>query len=324
MSDTIRWGILGTGHIARQVADAICQTEGAMLWAVGSRHQSTADAFANIFAIPKRYATYAALVADPQVDIVYISTPHTLHYENTILCLRHGKAVLCEKPLAMTPWQAQTMADLAHETGLFLAEAMWTRFLPLFGRIHQMCEDGLLGRIRRVEADFGFCAPYDPQSRLFDPNLGGGALFDIGIYPVTLAAMLMGHPHTLHVMGYVGRTNVDETVSGLLVYDEGRTLSFDCTLLYDTPTQATIIGTEGAIRVPYRWFTQDHAFWQRGNVIERIQATTYTNGYRHEIEAVQSSLRHGLLGCPEMPLAESVRTIHTLSEILSKVRGNVA
>ena len=186
------WGILGPGRIAQQFGDALLAIDDAALYAVASSNLDRAKAFAQQYNGEKTYDSYEALVNDPQVDAVYIATPHSLHRENALGCLAAGKAVLCEKPFTINARQAQDVIGLARKQRLFLMEAMWTRFLPVFVKIRSLLAEGAIGKVRQVQADFGFRPAFDPKSRLFDPALGGGALLDLGVYPVSLSSMVFG------------------------------------------------------------------------------------------------------------------------------------
>ncbi|MFN8568711.1 MAG: Gfo/Idh/MocA family oxidoreductase [Kouleothrix sp.] len=186
----IRWGILGTGSIAGQFARGLAALDDAKLVAVGSRTAAAAAGFAQRVGAERAHGSYAELAHDPQVDAIYIATPHPLHHANTLLCLGAGKAVLCEKPFAINAGEAAAMIDAARARGLFLMEAMWTRFLPHMLRLRELLAAGVIGELRMLQADFGFRTEFNPHSRLFDPALGGGALLDVGIYPVSLASML--------------------------------------------------------------------------------------------------------------------------------------
>jgi predicted dehydrogenase len=206
----IRWGILSTGYIAHQFAEGLTVLPDAQIAAVGSRNADTAVEFAARYDIPRGYANYEELVRDPDIDVVYIGTPHSFHKENTLLCLSAGKPVLCEKPLTMNAADAEAVVITAREQKLFVMEAMWSRFLPALVKAKQMIDDGVIGDLQIVASDFGFAAPFDPKSRLYDPELGGGALLDIGIYPVSLASMILGPPDRITSMAQFGPTKVDE------------------------------------------------------------------------------------------------------------------
>ena len=201
----IRWGIIGTGNIAKQFARGLRVLPDAELVAVGSRSQASADAFGEEFGVPRRHASYADLAADSDVDAVYVATPHGSHMDNSLLCLEGGKAVLCEKPFAVNAAQAERMVREARSRGLFLMEAMWTRYFPLMDRVRALISEGTLGEVRQVHADFGYRAEVDPDYWLFDLHQGGGALLDVGIYPVSLASMLLGAPESVSGPCALGR-----------------------------------------------------------------------------------------------------------------------
>ena len=191
---TLRWGILGTGLIAGAFAADLVHTDSGEIAAVGSRRQARADAFGDRYGVPRRHASYEALVADPDVDVIYVATPHSFHHENALLALEAGKHVLVEKAFTMNAAQAVELVAVARERGLFLMEAMWTRFLPHVVEIRRLLAEGALGRVVTVMADHGQWFAFDPTSRLFAPELGGGALLDLGVYPVSFASMVLGEP----------------------------------------------------------------------------------------------------------------------------------
>ena len=220
--EKIRWGILSTGNIARQFAHGLAALDDAELVAVGSRSAASADQFGNEFNVANRHASYEALANDPAVDAIYVATPHTLHAANTLLCLRAGKAVLCEKPFAINAAETAAMIAEARTRGLFLMEAMWTRFLPHMVRIRALIHAGAIGDVRMLNSTFGFRTEFDPKGRLFDPALGGGALLDVGIYPVSFASMVFGTPTFITSHATIGATGVDEQVAMILVMIRAR------------------------------------------------------------------------------------------------------
>lgn len=217
-----RWGIIGTGNIASQFARGLALLDDAELVAVGSRTAESAHEFGERFGARTRHASYADLASDPDVDAVYIATPHPLHLENTLLGLEAGKAVLCERPFAINAHQAEVMIATARKRGVFLMEAMWTRFLPHMVRLREIVASGAIGELRMLQADFGFRTSFNPQGRLFDPALGGGALLDVGIYPISLASMLLGTPTRVTSMAHLGATGVDEQSAIILGYGGGQ------------------------------------------------------------------------------------------------------
>ncbi|MDA1192670.1 MAG: Gfo/Idh/MocA family oxidoreductase, partial [Candidatus Poribacteria bacterium] len=234
--DTIRWGILGTGNIAKQFARGLTALDDAKLVAVGSRTQESADKFADQFDAPRRHASYEALVNDPNVDAIYVATPHPFHCENTLLCIDAGKAVLCEKPFAINDAEAKRMIDAARSKGIFLMEAMWSRFFPLMVDVRRRIAEGEIGNVRMMTADFGFrVGTVNPKSRLFDPALGGGALLDVGVYPVSLASMVFGNATRIATLANLGETGVDEEAGIVLGYEGGQIAALHTAVRVTTP-----------------------------------------------------------------------------------------
>ncbi|MCP4541266.1 MAG: Gfo/Idh/MocA family oxidoreductase [Chloroflexi bacterium] len=314
--DKIRWGVLGTGSIARQFARGLAILPDAELVAVGSRSQASADTFGNEFNVPHRYARYTALADDPDVDVVYVATPHNLHRENSLLCLQAGKAVLCEKPFAINATQAEEIVALAREKQLFLMEAMWTRFLPILTKTRQVLADGTVGDVRMVMADFGFRAAFDPQSRLFDPNLGGGALLDVGIYPISLASMVFGSPTRISSMAHLGQTGVDEQSAMILGYDQGQLAVLTTAVRTKTPHEATLIGTKGQIRVHAPWWQPTRLTLSVQGKRDRVTRLQFKgNGYNYEAVEVMNCLRSGKMESDVMPLDETLAIMRTMDQI---------
>ena len=227
----IRWGILATGGIAHAFAHDLALQPDCEIVAVGSRSQASADAFGDEFGVPHRHASYQALVRDPDVDAVYVSTPHPGHHDAALLAINAGKAVLVEKPFAMDAAQAREMIDAARERGTFLMEAMWTRFLPHIARIREILAAGTLGDVVYLTAEHGQWFPQDPQFRLFAPELGGGALLDLGIYPVSFASLVLGAPARITAVSNPAFTGVDATTSMIFQYDSAAHAVLTTTLL---------------------------------------------------------------------------------------------
>ena len=316
-SGKVRWGILGTGHIARKFAEGLAFQPDAELVAIGSRSQATAVAFGDDFDVRRRYASYEALAGDPDVQVVYVATPHTLHRDNSRLCLQAGKAVLCEKPFAINAAEAAELIELARERQLFLMEAMWTRFLPLFVEVRSLLAQEVIGEVRMVTADFGFRAePIDPRSRLFDPALGGGALLDVGIYPVTLAFMVLGRPAQAMSMAHLGRTGVDEQAAIILGYEQGQLAVLTTATRTETPQEATLFGTQGSIKIHSPWWRSTHLTLSIKGAPDRvIERPIASNGYNYEAAEVIRCLRAGRLESEVMPLDETLAMMCTLDEI---------
>lgn len=316
MQQVFRWGILGTGNIAHQFARGLQSVPDGRLVAVGSRSQATADKFGEEFGVERRHPTYEALAADPDVDAIYISTPHSLHRENTLLCLESGKAVLCEKPFAINAREAAEMIRVARERRVFLMEAMWTRFMPALVRTREIIAAGTIGEVRMVAADFGFRARFNPESRLFDPSLGGGALLDVGIYPVSLASMLFGTPDRIAGLAELGETGVDEQGVMILGYKGGPLAVLYTAITTTTPHDAVIMGTQGSIRInaPW-WYPKALTLTLSGKEPEILDLPYEGNGYNYEAVEVMSCVRAGKLESEIVPLDETLSIMETLDRI---------
>lgn len=320
MTDKIRWGILSTGRIARKFAETILSMSDAALAAVGSRSQEAADAFGAAYHIPHRHASYEALAADPDVDAIYVATPHTLHMENALLCLDHGKHILVEKPFTMTAAQAKTIIDRAREKRLFAMEAVWTRFLPAISRVRHMIAAGDIGDIRLLLIDFGFDAPFDPTSRLFDPAVGGGAVLDVGVYCASFAAMLMGTPDHIHALATLGETGVDSYTTMQFGYRSGALAALTCANRVNTPIEAVIAGTRGHIRIPRRWYRPHHFTLTIGDQPEQEFSAPYDGGgFQYQVAASMAAIRAGQLESPIMPLDETYSVMQTLDEVRRQI-----
>lgn len=316
MSTRFRWGILGAGTIARKFAAGVAALPDQELAAVGSRTQAAADHFAAEFGILRRHASYAALAADPGLDAIYIATPHSYHKEHTLLALRGGKAVLCEKPFAINVVEAQEMVAEARLRGLFLMEAMWSRFLPIVAEMRRLIADGAIGQVRMVQADFGFRTAVNPVHRLFDPALGGGALLDVGVYPVSLAHLILGRPDRIAAVAEVGSTQVDEQTGMVLGFPNGALAVLSTAATTETRQEAVIFGTQGSICLHSPWWVGSRLTLQRsGATPTEIVRPYIANGYSHEAIEVAECVRAGALESLTMPLEESLAVMATLDAI---------
>jgi len=315
MVDTIRWGVMGTGKIAKAFATGLASLADAELIAVGSRAAATADEFAKAFDVSRRHASYEALVHDPEVDVVYVATPHPMHAANSLLALRAGKAVLCEKPFTINIAQAEEVVRCARERGLFLMEAMWTRFIPAVVKVRQLLADGAIGQVRMLTADFGFCAEFNPQGRLFAPELGGGALLDVGIYPVSLASMIFGAPTRVTGMAHLGETGVDEQSAMILGYEQGELAVLSTAIRTSTPGGAVLMGTKGQLRIHPRMYRPTTLTLSVGGQEEVIEKPIEGNGYNYEAAEVMRCLRSGRLESEIMSLDETLAIMRTMDRI---------
>jgi len=315
---TIRWGILAPGRISRAFAAGLGEAADSEITAVGSRDLGRAQKFAAEFDVPHAFGSYEELAACPAVDAVYIGSPHSRHEPHTILCLEAGKHVLCEKPLAMNAAQADRMIKLARGRGLVLMEAVWTRFLPALEKVREMVAAGAIGEARMLQADFGFRAEFDPDSRLFSPELGGGSLLDVGIYPLNLAFMLFGVPEEILTTANLGSTGVDQEAAFILRHEQGRLSVLSSANRLDTPREAHILGTKGRITICFPWWGATRLVLQAAGDVEEYDYPYRGGGLTYEAEAFMDMIRSGQLDSEVMPLDESLAIMKTMDEIRSR------
>ena len=316
----VRWGIAATGKIAAQFVDGLSQVDDATVVAVGSRAQASADAFGDRWGIGRRHGSLDALASDPDVEVVYVASPHSAHHDDTLRFLAAGKHVLCEKPLALDPAQSGRMVDAARERGLFLMEAIWSRSLPAYVALRDVLAAGRIGEPRVVEADFGFALPFDPTHRLYDPDLGGGGTLDLGIYPVQLASMVFGGPPgTVAATGHVGPTGVDELMGAVLGYGGGRLAVVKSAITVGLSCRARISGTDGWIDLPAFMHCPQHLTVTAGGTSERIDAGYEGEGLRFQVPEVHRCIREGLVESPVLPHAETLAFARTLDAIRAQV-----
>jgi predicted dehydrogenase len=314
------WGIIGPGKIAAKFAAALQLAGNSRLHAVASRDLARASTFAATHGAAQIYDSYEQLAADPAIDVVYIATPHGFHAEHTLLCLRQGKAVLCEKPMALNATQVREMIAASGRREAFLMEAMWTRFLPLMQTTTDLIATGKIGALRYIRADFGFLAPFDPSSRLYDLRLGGGSLLDIGIYPLFLCLYLLGKPDNIRAAGHLSPTGADDTCHAVLTYKDGRSAVISSTLACQTSLTAEIAGTEGAIRIPTPWYKNDRLNWNRtGQPEDSIRLEPMINGFEYQVREVARCLEARAIESPLMPHAFSLLMSETMDEIRRQI-----
>lgn len=321
MTET-RWGILSTGGIARNFTEDVAQVPGARMHAVGSRTIEAAHRFAEAHGIPRAYGSWAELAADQEIDVVYVATPHSAHYEAALLCLEAGRAVLCEKPFTINLGQAQRLVTVARERGLFLMEAMWTYCNPVARRMVELIADGAIGAVRSVQADFGIVGPAEPTHRLRDPKQGGGALLDLGVYPISFAHLVLGAPAEISALATLTLDGVDESTGIVLGYDSGAVATLSCSMVASGPNNAVVSGTEGRIELPNGSFNPDHLVLHRfGHEPTEFRPATPTVGigYGHEATEVMRCLAAGETESPLVPLDGSLAVMATLDAIRAKI-----
>ncbi len=313
---TINWGILGPGLIARAFAQGLKSVLGAKIVAVGSHSEERSRKFACEFGIERAYSSYEELVNDPLVDVIYIATPHPFHKENALLCLKAGKAVLCEKPFALNARDAQEVVDFARQKKLFLMEAMWIRFIPTVIKLREWVSEGKIGEIRRIDADYGYRAEYNPENRLFNLALGGGALLDVGIYPVSFVSMLMGtDPTCVESMAHVGETGTDEQFVALLQYNGGAIAAVSAATRTDTTRGARIFGTTGSITLPVFNNPLNVTLEIPGKGVCVYQPDMAGNGFNYEAQEVMRCIINGRTESDVMPLVDTVAILKILDNI---------
>ena len=316
MEKTVNWGILGLGAIAHKFAEGLKYVKNAKLYAVGSRDREKALQFAKKYKAQKYYGSYEELASGPEIDIIYIATPHTLHCENTLLCIRNKKSVLCEKPFAINSGEVKRMINSAKENNVFLMEALWTRFLPHIKKTLALINSGNIGEPRILSADFGFRADYNPAGRLFNLALGGGSLLDVGIYPVFLSLLLFGKPDEITACANIGKTGTDENCGIIFKYNDGKMAILYSTLISYTPISAEIHGSKGTIKINPKWFTPTDIMISEGlKKPENVKIKHVGNGYNYEAEEATRCLMNKQIESGIMPLSFSLELINTLDKI---------
>lgn len=318
----IRWGILGCGKIARKFAADLKFVKDAELFAVGAREQSTADAFVKDF--PAKYAhnSYEALLSNTEVDVIYVATPHGLHHEHVMLCLKHKKAVLCEKAFAINFRQAKEMIDFAKAQNTFIMEAFWTRLLPPYLKMKEILAQGKVGNIKYLNAEFGFrpTPPFAP--RIYDPALGGGSLLDIGIYPVFLALDVLGKPDEIEAVMIPAVTGVDDQCAIRFRYNNGAIAHLFSSFAANLATGADIAGDKGRVRFTHRFHGPTTQLEYYSGTVDTREIISFDqakgNGYEYEAHHVNECLRANLTESPVLTHQHTLLMMQTLDAIRAK------
>jgi predicted dehydrogenase len=320
VTDTIRWGIVGPGRIADAVTGDFPHVEGAAPVAVASRDRGRAEAFAARHGIERAYGSYRAILDDPDVDVLYVATPHPMHHAIALAAVDAGKALLVEKSFTATVAGAVEVAERARAAGVFVMEAMWTRFQPAVVALRELLADGAIGDVRSVHADLGMSRPWDPADRLFAMELGGGAVLDLGVYPISFAQMVLGDPARVTTGGSTLETGADAEAALLLEFGDGRTATLTCTLRGETPGSARVFGTEGWIDVVPRFHHPETIVLHRaGAEPETITRPRLGGGYAHELVEVTGCLRAGRTESAVMPLADTLVVQDVMGQALDQL-----
>jgi len=309
----VRWGILGPGNIARRFTEDVLMLPSHVVAAVGSRDASRAAAFAAEYGIGRSYGSYEELAADGTLDVIYVATPHPGHHGAARLCLLAGRAVLVEKPFTVTAEEAADLIALARERHLFAMEAMWTRFSPLVRELAGLVGEGAIGRVTAVYADCAGSPAYDPDSRLWRTDLAGGALLDVGVYPISFGAMLLGEPEQVRAVTTPAPTGVDANTAVIARYTGGAVGLYHCGLWGDSPRVATITGTGGIITAGPPFYRPERLTLQRAGQEPETRAVTLPgHGFTYEAEETARCLRAGLTESPVLPLDDTLAVMRTL------------
>jgi len=315
----VRWGIIGCGRIARKFADDLKWVKGATLTAVASRSLDNARKFAKEFGATHAHGSYQDIVNNNEVDVIYIATPHSHHYEHTLLCLNHNKAVLCEKPFAMNSRQTREMINLARGKKIFLMEAVWTKFLPHYKKMQELIQKNKIGEVKSVLTNFGFRLREDAPVRLSDPSLGGGTLLDIGIYNTFLVLSILGRPDEIHATMIPSPAGIDEQCSVTFIYKKGALAQLFSSFSTNLPTDVHINGTKAYIKLTSRFYDQSsqvELHYGMGDKGKQVKLKKIKGiGYWHEAKHVTDCLRDGLTESPVMTHADTLELMEVLDEI---------
>lgn len=322
---TLAWGIAATGGIARTVGRIIAGHPDMRVAAVGSRSGQRARAFAAELEAPASYGSYSEMVEDPAVQAVYVATPHAQHAGVAELALSAGRGVLCEKPLTASLADTQRLVAFAQQRGVFLMEAMWTRFNPLVRRLKDLVDAGALGEIRTIRASFGFVAPYDAQSRLWNPALGGGALLDIGVYPVDLAHLLLGPPAQVTATGSLAPTGVDAEATVTLGWEGGAQALLETSFRVPLPGTAVIVGSAGHAELGPSFHAPTRLVVECGGAGPETWTVPDRNaGFIGELDEVARCLAEGRLDSEVHPLSATLATMRVLEQARRQIARSPA
>jgi predicted dehydrogenase len=322
-TDSVRWGILATGGIAAAFTADLIDLPDAEVVAVASRTETSARAFAERFGIPRAYGDWEALAWDQDIDVVYVATPHSAHRAATGLCLKAGRNVLCEKPFTLNVREAEELVALARDNGRFLMEAMWMYCNPLIRRLKALIDDGAIGEVRTVQADFGLEGPFPPSHRLRDPAQGGGALLDLGVYPVSFAQLLLGEPTGISAQAVRSAEGVDLQTVAALSWESGALAALHCSVVGGTGTSASVTGSRGRIDIPSGFFHPDRLVLHRAGRDPEEFAADPADGprttFRHEAREVMRAIRAGETESPLVPLDGTLAVMRTLDAIRQRI-----
>jgi predicted dehydrogenase len=313
----IRWGIVGPGKIAHQFAQDIKYTSNSVLAAVASNDAARSNSFAEKYGITKAYEGYEALFKDPEIDAIYVATTHNFHLQNSLDAIAAGKAVLCEKPLTDNPEDALKLIKAAQEQDVYLMEAMWTYFLPSIRKAKEWIEDGRIGEIVNLKVNFGFPKEFNPESRLFNPQLSGGVLLDMGIYPVAMAWLIMQEePEEYNIVAEKAPTGVDYDVNMQLIYTDKRVANLHASFKIKLNNHCYIFGEKGYLDIPDFWRANKVLFYEEDELVDQFEDNREGLGFEFEIEAAAADILAGRTQSALMPHSYSIKLQELMSEIM--------
>jgi predicted dehydrogenase len=318
---SFNWGVIGPGNIANTFAKAIASSKKGKILAVASRSEERAINFANTYQIEKIYADYGQMLADPEIDIIYIATPHNFHYQQAKMCLEAGKHVLVEKPCTVNAKQMQILADLAQSKNLLLQEALWSRFMPCLSQLRQLLNEGIIGDIQYIQSEIGFAFQKQENSRLLKAELAGGSLLDLGIYSITVSQFLLQeHPDKVQAMGQLTDLNVDGHVFANMYYASGRFAQFTCSMLSQTSNTMRIVGTEGYVNLPACfWDTDSAAIYRDDKLIQSIDIPHPINGFEYQIEESMKCIEQNMQCSDVMSHRDSIGVLNVMDNIRKQI-----
>lgn len=313
----MRMGILGAGSIAHKMAETVSRMEGTEVYAVASRSLEKAEEFGHKYQIPKAYGSYEEMAADPSVDLIYVATPHSYHYEHVKLCLEHNKHVLCEKAFMIDSVQAKDVARIAKEKELLLAEAIWTRYMPSRALIREAVDSGIIGEVTSLTANLGYALK--DKERLIKPELGGGALLDLGVYPINFALMVFGEDYAeVSAEAVLSDQGVDLQNSITLKWRDGRMAVLHSNMQAITDRRGIVYGDKGFLVVENINNCESiGAYDLNRNLVKQYEIPEQITGYEYEVESCRNAIEKGAIECKEMPLADSIAVM----ELLDRIRG---
>jgi predicted dehydrogenase len=318
---TINWGIIGPGSIANTFADALIQSKQGKLFAVASRSVERASEFAKRYEVSRTYNQYSDLIKDSEVQIIYIATPHSHHYQLAKQCLEAGKHLLLEKPLTINAAQTKILIELSQAKGLLFQEALWSRFMPCFAQVKKWLKQGEIGTLHYIQSDIGFAFGDQPEHRLNNPLLAGGALLDLGVYSISLSQFLLDQvPDKIQALSHLSGSGIDEQTQVNMHYPNGQLSQFSCSIQANCSNSMTLVGERGRIHLPeHFWVGQEAQLWRGGKLLETAKFPHAVNGFEYQIE---ESMRCVLAGevCSEfMPHQASLAVMQIMDEVRKQI-----